>query len=493
MTVSFYDASDDSLIDVDVVFGGTGTASVTWPGLSSGTSYSWYVISDDGLCVTQSDTWSFTTNYGPNDPTNPTPNDGATGINYSPTLSVDVSDDDGDDLTVSFYDASDDSLIDADIVLGGTGTASVTWSELSSDTSYSWYVKANDGLSVTQSATWSFTTNYEPNVPTNPTPNDGATGINYSPTLSVDVSDDDGDDLTVSFYDASDDSLIDTEIVLGGTGTASVTWSGLSSDTSYSWYVKADDGLNITQSATWSFTTNYVPNVPTNPTPNDGATGISDDPTLSVDVSDDDGDVLTISFYDASDDSLIDTEIVLGGSGTASVTWTGLSSLTEYSWYAISDDGLSETQSATWSFTTEIFDINNLPQCSNPVPNHLANDVDDLTLSVDVSDADGDTLTVIFYNATDNSELGSDTVTGGSGTASVTWSGVTEGIVCCWYVIVDDGKGSTRSPTWQFTTYDPNKPPPYNPLPLVLTLGIIGIGATGTIFEIRHLRRKRSK
>jgi len=71
----------------------------------------------------------------------------------------------------------------------------------------------------------------------------------------VDVFDNDGDDLTVSFYNASDDSLIDVDIVLGGNGTASVTWSGLSSDIICIWYVIADDGLNTTQSSTWTFST----------------------------------------------------------------------------------------------------------------------------------------------------------------------------------------------------------------------------------------------
>ncbi|MFX1354101.1 MAG: hypothetical protein ACFE8V_15895 [Promethearchaeota archaeon] len=186
----------------------------------------------------------------------------------------------------------------------------------------------------------------------NPSPQNGATDIIYNPVLSVDVNDLEGDDLTISFYDASDDSLIDVDIVLGGSGTASVAWSGLSSGTSYLWYVTADDGLNVTQSDTWSFTTNYVPNLPTNPTPNHLATNIGHNPTLSVEVFDNDGDDLTVSFYDASDDSLIDVDTVLGGSGTASVTWLNLSSNTGYSWYVIVDDGLSTSQSSTWSFIT---------------------------------------------------------------------------------------------------------------------------------------------
>ncbi|MBY8984166.1 MAG: hypothetical protein KGD65_03785 [Candidatus Lokiarchaeota archaeon] len=351
LIITFYNASDDSVIDADNVLGGSGTASVVWSGLSVGTSYSWYITADDSSNNVQFNTWSFTTNHVPNEPINPSPINGAMNIEYNPTLSVEVYDD-GDDLLVTFYDDFDDSIIDSDTVFGGSGTASVTWSGLSPGATYSWYATANDGLSTNQSSIWSFTTNHVPNEPINPFPNDGAIDAGYNPTLSVDVSDDDGDDLTITFYDASDHSVINTEIILAGSGTASVTWSGLSQGTTYSWYATADDGLSTNQSATWSFTTIHVPNEPTNPSPADGALDVSYNPILSVDVSDDDGDDLTITFYDASDDSIIDTYIILGGSGTAWVVWSGLSPGITYSWYATADDGLNITQSSTWIFTT---------------------------------------------------------------------------------------------------------------------------------------------
>ena len=489
LNVSFYNASDNSIIDSDIILGGTGSASVTWSGLSSGTIHSWYIKANDSSIRDPSDTWSFTTNVAPNVPTNPTPNDEATSISYSPTLSVDVFDDDGDDLTVRFYDASDDSIIDADIVVGGSGTASGIWSGLSIGTSYSWYVKSDDGLSVNQSPTWLFTTNNVPSVPTNPTPNDGATCCSYSPTLSVDVFDEDGDDLNVSFYDASDDSIIDSDIVLGGSATASITWSELSSATSYSWYAISDDGINVNQSITWSFTTNNVPNDPTNPIPNDGATCISYSPTLSVDVFDEDGDDLNVSFYDASDDSIIDSDIVVGGSGTASITWSGLSSDTSYSWYAISDDGISVNQSATWSFTT-----NHAPdEPENPAPSDGAVNVEDNpTLSVDVFDEDGDDLTVTFYNASDDSIIDTVIISGGSGTASVNWSGVSSNMICAWYVIADDGMSTTKSSTCTFTTIDDKgTSPPNILLPVLITAGSIGIGTIGTVSAIVYLRRRK--
>ena len=98
---------------------------------------------------------------------------------------------------------------------------------------------------------------------------------------------------------------------------------------------------------------NTAPDAPSNPNPSDGATGVSVDPTLSVDVSDPDGDTMDVNFYDASDDSLIGSETGVSSGGTASVEWTGLSYDTSYSWYAVADDGSVTTQSSTWSFDTK--------------------------------------------------------------------------------------------------------------------------------------------
>ncbi|MHA1256204.1 MAG: S8 family serine peptidase, partial [Promethearchaeota archaeon] len=97
--------------------------------------------------------------------------------------------------------------------------------------------------------------NNAPNSPINPYPLDGATGVSINPILTVDVSDTNADSMDVSFYDASDDSLIGTENDVSDGGTASVVYAGLSENTGYSWYAVADDGIDLTQSSTWSFTT----------------------------------------------------------------------------------------------------------------------------------------------------------------------------------------------------------------------------------------------
>ncbi len=216
------------------------------------------VEDDDGSSTNDSIT-DYVNVYPDFDSASADPSGGTKVGSTSPTLSVDVSDPDGDSMDVSFYDASDDSLIGTDSGVASGGSASVTWSGLDLETSYSWYAVADDGSLTTQSSTWSFNTNYSPNSPSNPSPSDGAVGVSTSPTLSVDVSDPDGDSMDISFYDASDDSLIGTDSGVASGGSASVTWSGLDLETSYSWYAVADDGSLTTQSSTWSFQVNALP------------------------------------------------------------------------------------------------------------------------------------------------------------------------------------------------------------------------------------------
>ncbi|KKN07777.1 hypothetical protein LCGC14_1063560, partial [marine sediment metagenome] len=204
--------------------------------------------------------------------------------------------------------------------------------------------------------------NTAPNAPYSPIPSNGATGVSVNPTLSINVSDPDGDTLDVYFYDGSD-ALIGTNMSISSGGTASFSWSGLSGNTYYEWYVIVSDGISNTTSSTWNFTTvNTAPDAPTNPIPADGATGVSTDPTLSINVSDPDGDTLDVYFYDGSD-ALIGTNMSISSGGTASFSWSGLSGNTYYEWYVIVSDGISNTTSSTWNFTT----VNTAPDApTNP-------------------------------------------------------------------------------------------------------------------------------
>ncbi len=474
MDVSFYDASDDSLIGTDYTVASGDRAYIIWNGLSPSTSYSWYAIADDGEDTTQSSTWSFFTtgeNQAPYEPTNPMPSDGATGIGYNPTLSVKVTDPNLDSMIVRFYNASDDSLIGTDYGVPSGSMAYVTWNNLAPETAYYWYAVADDGEFTTQSNTWTFSTccaNQPPDEPIDPIPIDDATGVGLNPTLSVEVNDPDADFMTVSFYDASDDSLIGMDDSVMSGDRAHVAWLNLSPSLTYSWYVKADDGEYSTVSSTWSFTTdaeNNAPLAPTDPIPIDDDTDVGLNPTLSVEVNDPDSDSMTVSFYDASDDSLIGTDFDVTSGERAATAWNDLLPSTIYSWYAEADDGEYSTISDTWSFTTTA--ENNPPSApTNPIPINDATGVDlNATLSVIVSDPDDDSMTVRFYDASEDSLIGTDFNVPSGSRAYTGWNDLEPLNMYSWYAITDDGGYTTQSNVWGFITMsNPGNNPPSTPV-----------------------------
>jgi uncharacterized repeat protein (TIGR01451 family) len=209
----------------------------------------------------------------------------------------------------------------------------------------------------------STTGNHAP-AASNPDPADDSTDVNPNDvTLSVTATDNDDDTMNVSFYNASDDSLIEKVTGVSNDSTASATWGDLAHNTTYTWYVVVDDSKTTVKSVMWSFKTepvgmNHAPDAPYNPTPYNGANNVDRNPTLQVRVSDPDDDTLTVRFYDADDDTLIGTDYNVASGDTASVTWSGLSASTSYSWYAKASDSEYTTPSSTWSFTTESPDVN---------------------------------------------------------------------------------------------------------------------------------------
>jgi len=421
-----------------------------------------------------------TSNTPPDQPFDPIPTDGATNINLDPTLSVKITDPNSDTMTVSFYDASDDSLIGTDNNVESGERAYIIWNGLESSTTYNWYAIANDGEDSTQSNTWSFLTtgeNQPPYEPTNPMPSNGAIDVELNTTLSVKVTDPNIDTMTVRFYDASDDSLIGTDYGVTSGDMAYVTWSDLSPEISYSWYTMADDGEYTTQSDTWSFNTccaNMPPYEPIDSIPSAGATGVGLNPTLSVEVNDPDFDSLTVRFYDASDNSLIGLDDEVTSGNRANVIWPNLSPSISYGWYAEADDGEYTTQSDTWSFTTGT--ENNAPlQPTDPSPADSAIGVSlNPTLSVEVNDPDFDSLTVRFYDASDNSLIGLDDDVISGERAYTSWSSLSPSTSYSWYAETDDGEYTTQSDTWSFTTGTENNAPlePINPIPLNDATGV---------------------
>ncbi|MCK4333050.1 MAG: lamin tail domain-containing protein [Thermoplasmatales archaeon] len=264
MDVYFYNASDDTLIDVAENVQNGSRAEVNWSGLQYNTTYSWYAIANDSIFENRSDTWTFTTmlqNDPPYKPSDPLPGNNSTNVPINPTISVLVTDPDDDTMNVSFYNASDDNLIGTATNVSNGSRAEVNWSSLQYNTTYSWYAIANDSIFENRSDTWTFTTtqNRPPNQPFNPDPYSGETGVDINADLSWNCSDPDDDPLTYDVYFGTNST---PPKVASNHSDNTYDPGTMKYNTTYYWKIVAWDDYGASNtSEEWNFTTNGLPTI----------------------------------------------------------------------------------------------------------------------------------------------------------------------------------------------------------------------------------------
>jgi hypothetical protein len=351
-------------------------------------------------------------NNPPDTPTNPNPNDGATGVDLSPTIQVYVNDIDGDTITVNFYEEGG-KLIGTDTVVG-SGTAQTIWNNATQYlTTYYWYVVADDGEYTNTSITWSFTTKeVQPEYfyanQDIPVQNGGITG-NYQDTYDSDdireqiserqsggkpsnrhsylehkwtipvtgglesytfyleshhTANTEGDDFIFA-YSTNDVNYNPMITVTKTSDNDNYQMFSLPTSISGDIYIRVKD-TDQTQGNRFLDTIyidhmyilgsgipppNRAPDKPTDPDPSADATGVDVNPTLSVYVYDINGDAMDVTFYNESGD-FIGTDTNVASGSRASVDWSGLSFETTYGWYAVANDGQLTNTSDTWYFTT---------------------------------------------------------------------------------------------------------------------------------------------
>ena len=177
-------------------------------------------------------------------------------------------------------------------------------------------------------------------------------GINYTFTLSVPAT----GDFDLIIYDTDYNTSSGTPIVFissinNGTGVnESLVFIPTKNDVYY-WSVRAAQGYGVVN-VSMVRSDNSPPNAPTDPSPTNGTSGVGTSPTLRVNVSDPDGDLLKVSFYNGLDDSLIGAVSGVYSGGTASIIWSDLTEGISYNWSVVIEDVAVKTNSSLWSFTT---------------------------------------------------------------------------------------------------------------------------------------------
>lgn len=213
----------------------------------------------------------------PNKPYCLSPTDGSTNIELIPTLKVNVFDPDGDTMDVYFYNASNDDLITYELGVDSGGTASIPWygCRLSYDSTYYWYVIANDSVVETISDTWSFTTkSNQPPTQSDESPSDGETDISSKYVkLWITVDDDSCDNLKLYWRTNASGSweTIDTYSMGSAGGPASYVKSYVFPEygKTYYWSVNLTDGAYWTNK-TYHFTIKSLPPESNSPTADTG-------------------------------------------------------------------------------------------------------------------------------------------------------------------------------------------------------------------------------
>ncbi|MBU0497639.1 MAG: hypothetical protein KKC68_07540 [Candidatus Thermoplasmatota archaeon] len=293
-------------------------------------------------------------NQPPNVPSSPQPSNGATNVVLNADLSWSGGDPEWfDTVTYDVYFEAGDSTPD---VLVSDDQTATTYDPgtLALDTVYYWKIVATDNHgAVTSGPIWSFTTRGDnpPYVPSNPSPTNGATGAYTNSLLGWTGGDPDGDPVTYDVYFGT--STPPSKVAANHTGE-SYNPGTLAFDTTYYWKIVAWDSFdNRVDGPIWSFSTevNLPPNVPSSPSPADGAIDVSTEADLTWTGGDPNpGD---LAKYDVYFGTSSPPPLVMHNVSTAFYSPGTMTTETTYYWKIVSWD--KEHLTATgpiWSFTT---------------------------------------------------------------------------------------------------------------------------------------------
>lgn len=287
---------------------------------------------------------------------NENPSNGSTDIDIIPQLNISVSDGDADTMTINWYSNSSGSW---KVFGSNTSIENGTYFQINSNfsnfnTKYWWYVSVTDNIYTNSSPIFHFTTevNLPPYTPSNPDPQNSETDVNINVSLGWSGGDPEDDGVSYDVY--LGDINPPPKVKSNQSGTTYLPPGNLDFDTDYYWRIVAwDEHGYSTSGPVWSFNTeeNLPPNTPSNPWPENGATGVYIEDILRWTCGDpNQGDTLTYDVYfgTSSPPPLVTTI-------TRTVYDPGAMVLeTMYYWQiAVEDSGGMTSTGPIWSFTTE--------------------------------------------------------------------------------------------------------------------------------------------
>jgi hypothetical protein len=237
-------------------------------------------------------------------------------------------------------------------VIGSISTDGSTWTQVGT-TTMAFPPTINVGLIVTSHDTSTLNTSTfdsvtassggsAPGTPASPSPANGATGVGTSLTLSWSST-------NATSYDVAFGTGNPPPSVSTGQAAASYTPGTLTTNTTYFWQITAHNATGTTPGPVWSFTTQAAPppppGTPSNPSPGNGAGGVSTATTLSWTATN--ATSYNVKFGTANPPPTVST-----GQASASYSPPALAGGTTYFWQIVGVNSSGSTSGPTWSFTT---------------------------------------------------------------------------------------------------------------------------------------------
>jgi hypothetical protein len=193
------------------------------------------------------------------------PENESTDVQIKPELQISISDADGDNMDLKWYSNSEGSwkifARDKNVQDGTYDHVNQNFSDF--ETTYYWYVIANDSIFTVKSPTFHFTTeeNYPPYTPSNPDPADGATNVPINDLISWSGGDPNQGDKV--YYDVYFGTSSPPPLVAEDIPNNAYDPGTMELETTYYWQITSEDSMGETASGSiWEFTTEAESNAP---------------------------------------------------------------------------------------------------------------------------------------------------------------------------------------------------------------------------------------